>query len=323
MKIKAIKVNYNDSEYFLASFNAKELFPLTAVTRAEESPEDGYQRILGSGRVKKISQYLNEGKVIPGSLILSSTQKKVTYDDANNELTLDTSPASLLVIDGQHRLYGAYQAESDIYLPVCIFFGLDKPTEVQYFLDVNGFQMGVPKTLRLELEKFSAEEDSEEFILKKLFDAVDDDVKSPLSGKMARTKSTSGKISHVAFQNAIKPLLTKNPLNTYNKLEERQKLIINFLIGLESVLVDIFGDNKKIFNAAFFQAIFAAFTDISHVTYLNHTNYKISSFEDTLQQLSKINWDAHQGTNKAAIKALTEDIVIVILDRKRIQDDVF
>jgi len=322
MKIKAIKVSYNESEYFIASFKAKELFPLTAVTRAEEAPEDGYQRILGTGRVKKIAKYLDEGKIIPGSLILSSKQGDVNYDESTNELTIDTTPASLLVIDGQHRLYGAFRAESDIYLPVCMFFGLDKQTEVQYFLDVNGFQMGVPKTLRLELEKFSAEEDSEEYILKKLFDAVDNDVKSPLSGKMARTKSTSGKISHVAFQAAIKPLLTKTPLNGAT-LEQKEKLIINFLIGLESVLVDIFGDNKKLSNAAFFQAVFAAYIDISHITYLNHTNYKISSFEEVLQQLNKINWDAHKGTNKAAIKALTADILIVILEKRLLKDDIF
>ncbi|PKH87912.1 hypothetical protein CXF79_14945 [Colwellia sp. Bg11-28] len=56
----------------------------------------------------------------------------------------------------QHRLYGAKLAEQDIELPVCILKGLDQTSEVQYFIDINSTQKGVPKTLRIELREFLA-----------------------------------------------------------------------------------------------------------------------------------------------------------------------
>ncbi|EOW9475288.1 DGQHR domain-containing protein [Vibrio cholerae] len=319
--LKAIKVEYNDTEFFLASIDAKDLFPHARITRAEESPEDGFQRKLGKGRAKKISEYFNSGKIIPGSLVLSSDKKYDSYDEDTMILQIPDD-ARLLVIDGQHRLYGAYQAEGDVFLPSCIFFDLDRPTEVQYFLDVNGYQMGVPKTLRLELEKFTAEENSDEYVLKKLFDSLDESPLSPLSGKMSRTKSVTGKLSHVAFQNALKPIINKSPMNTFD-IESKTKVLVNFLLSLEEIVVDLFGDNKKVSNSAFFQGVMGAFVDICHITYNNHKNYKKSSFLDTLQPLNKIDWDIHVGTNKAAIKLLTEEIIHVISEKNRLEGDLF
>lgn len=322
VKLKAIPVRYNESEFYVSTISAKELFSLSMVTRAEEDPENGYQRVLGKGRAKKIAEYLEDGHMIPGSLILSSKEKNAIYDSETNELTLSAEPASLLVIDGQHRLYGAYQANIDVQLPICLFFGLDKATEVQYFLDVNGFQMGVPKTLRLELEKFTAEEDSEEILLRKLFDEMDENPASPLCGKMSRTKSVSGKISHVAFQNGIKPLLGKSPFNSFS-LEQKKKVLVNFLLALETTLIELFEESKKISNSAFFQSMMGAFPDICHVTYANFSSYKQIDFERTMQSLSKVNWENHQGTNNAAIKQLTDDVIQAISSKNKVNDDVF
>ena len=275
--IEAIKIEYNDGFFFLASMKAEQLFEMSAVTRAEENPEQGYQRTLGKGRANKIAKYIDDGNLIPGALILSSKEQEPVYNKRTRKLELKNEKGSLLVIDGQHRLYGSHKSEVDIHLPVCIFFGLDKATEVQYFLDVNGYQMGVPKTLRLELEKFTAEENSEEYILKELFDELDNNIASPLSGKMSRTKSVSGKLSHVAFQNAVKPLLNKAPFNALS-LEQKKKILINFLGALENIIVEILGDNKKVTNSAFFQAFMFAFLDICHVAKSNFGGYKKKPF---------------------------------------------
>lgn len=322
LAIKAIKVEYNEGEFFLTSLKVKDIFKMTTVTRADEDPENGYQRILGKARVNKIAEYLNDGNLIPGSLILSSKEEVADFNEEDNILTLSKEQRSLLVIDGQHRLYGAFQAEVNVELPACIFFGLDKSTEVHYFLDVNGYQLGVPKTLRLELEKFTAEENSDEYILKVLFDELDDNIQSPLSGKMSRTKSVSGKISHVSFQSGIKPILNKSPFNTFT-LDQKKKVLLNFFQALEEVLVQLFEDNKKIANGAFFQAIMASFIDICHVTNSNFGDYKRISFEDTLQALGKVNWDIHTGTNKSAIKNLADDIIAAVSEKMKIKDELF
>jgi len=260
--------------------------------------------------------------MIPGALILSSTEEVPNYNVKTNELTLIEKPNSLLVIDGQHRLYGAFQATIDVELPICIFFGLDIQTEVQYFIDVNGYQMGVPKTLQLELQKFTAEENSKESILKALFDELDQNSLSPLAGKMARTKSISGKISHVAFQNAMKPILSTTPFNSFS-LAQKKKVLINFFMALETILNEIFENTKKISNAAFFQGILGAFNDICHVTYADSRSYKQDGFEETLKTIQNINWESHTGTNKASIKALTEDIRSAISNKNSISDELF
>lgn len=320
--IDAIRIEYNEGSFFLASIGADQLFEISTVTRAEENPEVGYQRTLGKGRANKIAKYLDEGNLIPGALILSSKEKAPTYNRRSRKLELKNEKGSLLVIDGQHRLYGSHKSEVDVQLPVCIFFGLDKATEVQYFLDVNGYQMGVPKTLRLELEKFTAEENSEEYILKALFDELDSNVASPLSGKMSRTKSVSGKLSHVAFQKAVKPLLNKAPFNALS-LVHKKKILVNFLGALENIVFEIFGDNKKVSNAAFFQAFMLGFLDICHVAKNNFGGYKKSHFESALEPISSINWDIHTGTNQSAIKELSTEIVSVVSRKININDDIF
>ena len=194
--------------------------------------------------------------------------------------------------------------------------------EVQYFLDINGHQMGVPKTLRIELQKFIAEEDSEEFILRSLFEELDSNPKSPLSGRMSRTKSVAGKISHVAFQSGIKPILNRVPFSAFT-LQQRKFVLINFFCALESVLIDIFGDAKKIANAAFFQAVMGAFIDICHTVFNKHASYKQEYFNEVLYVIETINWDEHQGTNKQAIKQLTSTIVEAVSTKNKIKDDAF
>ena len=139
MAVDALKVKYNDTLFYVAVINSKKLFSMSEVSRADERPEDGYQRLLGKARAKKIAEYIGEGNVIPGALILSAQEGVVKkYDNDSKKLHISVGPSSFLVIDGQHRLYGASQYEKDIPMPVCIFDKLEKVQEVQYFLDVNG-----------------------------------------------------------------------------------------------------------------------------------------------------------------------------------------
>lgn len=322
LAVKVIKVAYNDYTFFVGAAKAKDLFQVSTVSRAEEDPDQGFQRVLGKSRANQIAEYLNNGNVIPGSIVLSSSSSAPNYDSKKSILTIDKNVEKLLVIDGQHRLFGANLADDHVVLPFCVFYGLDKQMEVQYFLDINGHQMGVPKTLRLELQKFIAEEDSEEFVLRNLFEELDSNPRSPLSGRMSRTKSVAGKISHVAFQNGVKPILARVPFSSFT-LQQRKFVLINFFCALELVMVDIFGDSKKISNAAFFQSVMGAFTDICHTVWNKHASYKQEHFQDILEVIGTINWEEHQGTNNQAIKQLTVAIVEAVSTKNKIRDDMF
>jgi DNA sulfur modification protein DndB len=279
--------------------------------------------LLGKARAKKIADYINQGNVIPGALILSAQKGVIKgYDKNLKKLKVSNAPGSFLVIDGQHRLYGAHQSGSDIPLSVCIFDKLEKQQEVQYFLDVNGLQRGVPKALQLELTKFTAEPNTREDILLRLFDELDNMAASPLSGRLSRTKSIPGKLSHVPFQAGIKSTLDKSPMITFD-FEQKRNVLINFLSAAEDVLIEDYASSAKLTNAAFFQALMGVFIDACNITYYQHKNYKMASFRSVLSNIAEINLDDYSGTNKKAISELSGVIRTKISAIQNLSDDLF
>ena len=319
--IHATVVKYSDKQFYLGVSTASDIFDLCRVSRAEEDPERGFQRTLGTRRAEKISEYFKEGNVIPGSLILSAKDGVVkSYDNKRGQLTLGRVPGGLLIIDGQHRLYGAHMADVDVEFPLCIFDGLDVEQEVQYFLDVNGYQIGVPKTLQLELTKFLAEPDSEDAIYNQLFDLLAEDARSPLFGLMARTKSVRGKISHVAFRSAASNIINAPPFGLLN-IEKKKNALLNFLIAVDEVVSDYFDAVPRLTNAAFFQAIVNILNDVLSITLTNHHNFKLESIKKTLEPIRRLDYSRHAGTNKGAIKALADDLKDLVLSGNYISND--
>ena len=69
LNLKALKVSYNDKDLYISKALAKDIAKIAKVTRADQ--EGGYQRHLEKNRLKSISNYINDGNVIPGSIILS------------------------------------------------------------------------------------------------------------------------------------------------------------------------------------------------------------------------------------------------------------
>ena len=166
-------------------------------------------------------------------------------------------------------------------MPVCIFSDLDQISEVQYFLDINGTQRGVSKTLQLEVAKFTAEPESLEDVRGKLFHELNDRIESPLQSKMSPTRSIRGKISHVAFKSAIDPILELSTIRNFN-FEQKIKFLINALNALQSTLLKSDAP-KDITNTALFQSFFMSFPEILRQIELKHGDFKEESFEDVLR----------------------------------------
>lgn len=318
----AIKVEYNEKHFFLSVIPGKQLFRLAKVSRAEEDPDKGYQRLLNEKRAKKIAEYYNEGNLIPGSVILSAQpEAKLSYSPDEGQITFLPIPGAFLVIDGQHRLYGAHEAAVSVHIPVCVFEGLDREEEVRYFLDVNGNQIGVPRTLQLEIVKFTVPAESDEALRVRLFQELNTNPESPLCNKMSPSKSVVGKLSHVPFKSAIDPLF-RNPAFRRADFDTKCRLLINFLTAVESVLEESTGSAAKLTNAAFFQSLFIAFEAIMNQTRLAHGDLKESSFRQTVTSLANIDWDKHGGTNKAAIQEMSRHILGLVLPTQDLSRDV-
>jgi DGQHR domain-containing protein len=313
ISVLAIQIkDKNEDCFYVTAIPAKTLFSCCYISRADEDPIKGYQRLLNKSRTKQIADYLNQGQLIPGAIILSTQpDAKLEYDSKTHHLHFTVTPKSFLVIDGQHRLYGASEANSVITLPVSILCGLTQELEVQYFNDINGEQRGVPRTLQLEIEKFLVAAESNDQIRIKLFHALNERPDSPLLGRMSATKSVQGKLTHVPFKAAIDPLLDE-PIMKRLDFDQKVQLLLNFLKAMESILVESMGDAKKLSNAAFFQALFIAFKGITQVVVERHQNYKEESFKDVLRPLENIDWSVHSGTNRASIQSLSKHILDLV-----------
>ena len=317
----AFKINYGHGICYVGKCKVSQLFSISKVVRADENPEKGFQRELGETRAKKIAEYLDSGMYIPGSIILSGQEGALsTYSEKTHKLKVRDKPGSFLVIDGQHRLYGASRSTKDFELPVCILSELSLEDEVQYFIDINGYQRGVPKTLRHELSKFTAEPGSMDERLNLIFSRFEESLESPLYGKMARTKSVSKKISHVAFRSAIKPVLESAFIEQFN-FEQTQKVLLNYLVAFDDVLQENFDLEPRLNNAAFFQAVMGVFIDAAELTYLNHKSFKVPRFKKTLVSVNKLDYERHKGTNRQAINELTKVLKSLIGISRIISDD--
>ncbi|MEQ9883467.1 DGQHR domain-containing protein [Pectobacterium brasiliense] len=321
IELLAWNIGNEDVDCYVTVMKAKHIFNFSEVSRASEKPEDGYQRLLSKKRAEDISSYLNEGNIIPGAIILSAREGcNLQFNEINNTLCFDdTNEKKLLVIDGQHRLFGASLADNDILLPVCIFKGLDLKQEVQYFIDINSNQVGVPKTLRIELLKFLSEPESKEATLIKLFRDLSEDVESPLFGRTSSTASIPGKLSHVPFQASLSNLIEGRVLNSFN-YEMKKRFILNFLLATSKVLMEIEGTDKRLITGVFFQALFKVFEEVCSLSLVFYKNYKEESLYKILIGFNKINFEIHKGTNTQNIKALSDDMLQLLQLHVRMLD---
>ncbi len=295
-------------EVYLTAMTAREIFSVSKVSRVDENREHGYQRHLNENRARSIAEYLDSGNVIPGAIILSAQEgTHVTFDQESGKLSLDLGNSALFVIDGQHRLYGSHMAESNVILPVCIFNGLDQRAEVQYFIDINSTQKGVPKTLRIELMKFlSDEEDSLDTIRSRLFQDLGESPDSPLFDRTSAIASARGKVSLVPFKEALDPHLVGDILSQFS-FADKKKLIINYLSAAKAVLEDIEGNDDRLTTSAFFQALFKVFEKVCRMALMHYKNYSTYSMKQVLDGIKHIDFSRHSGSNQAAINEMARE----------------
>lgn len=312
MKVKAFDLSRAGVGFYLTAMDVNTLFPLCKVARVSNNAVDGFQRLLDAPRAKRISKYL-ESRVIPGAIILSAQQGfEPVFDDASGLLDISDNLGSLLVIDGQHRLYGSKLAAEGahpvvIRLPVCILTGLTLADEVQYFIDVNSTAKGVPKTLRIELTKFLVEQDSIDDVRLRLFRDLSVEPDSPLCGKLSAEQKGPGYLSHVPFELAINKILASERVKEL-EYDMKKTLIKNYLIGVYANLLEI-GIPQKLTQSSFFQAIFRVFEKAcDHALFLRQ-NYKIESFEYVFEALHLIDFEYHTGTNDQSVTELEKDLV--------------
>lgn len=311
IKTYAFDLSRANTGFYLTAMDATSLFSICRVERVSDNPAAGFQRQLDTSRAKRIAKYLQE-RVIPGAIIISAqASTTLKFDNTTNMLELSSTPGSFLVIDGQHRLYGAKLSADEggpnVSFPVCILMGLTLTDEVQYFIDVNSTAKGVPKTLRIELTKFLVQQDSVEDIRLRLFKDLNVEGDSPLCGKLSAEQKGPGYLSHVPFELALNKIIGGDRLKDLD-YDQKKLLLKNYLTGVYQNLLDE-GAPQKLTQSAFFQAIFRVFDRACETALLTRGNYKAETFEYVFEALHRINFEFHTGTNEESITMLEKDLI--------------
>ena len=298
----------------MASLTSDILKQCCYISRRDEDPNEGFQRVLNVARARSIAKYLEaDGGQIPSPIIVSA-KDEASVKMRGGKISFSLLPSVFLVIDGQHRLYGLTLLSSPIEYPVVIFQGLSLEDEVSLFIDVNTNQKGVSTSLLLDIQSLRGNEAGKEAEKRRIFDLINKD--SVLAGRLSPTSSAKGKISRKTFYDFTDPLLDSiyfeglTPENKYLGLK-------NYLEACSSLLDDSNSQRQRLYNSVIFKSFMILLGDVIEKCYKKHENFKTESFFETLSPASSIDFDQYTGTNNVTMNRIVADIKRELLQAER------
>ena len=318
----AIQCTQNDRSFYISVLPSDVLKKTCFVSRRKEDPVKGFQRLLSESRAKNIAQYLDSGKeVIPSAVILSAQRNsKFKFDKKSNRIKFEEVEDGMLVIDGQHRLFGLFESDKIYEFPVVIFSDLELQAEVKLFIDINTTQKGVPAALLLDIKDIAGRDTPIEERQRILFEKLDED--SVLSGYLLKSESKTGKISRSVFNTATKSIF-EAPFFSGYKDEVIYKTVKNYLQAVQLTFQKSRNENAKIGKSVFFRAIMNIFVDTSEKVLDKYKNLKTESFEDYIEPLQDINFNEYTGSNNATVAKATAEMKKLLQSSITLSEDMF
>lgn len=320
--INALECAQNKKTFYIVSMSSDDLREMCFVSRRKEEPIKGFQRLLNRKRAKGIATYLDDEKgVIPSAIILSAQDNaKIRYDEKSRKLSYERCAESMLVIDGQHRLYGLFDANNAYEIPVVIFVGLTSAEEVRLFIDINTTQKGVPSALILDIKSQAGTETKLEERQRLLFDKLDGD--SVLSGFLLRNESKAGKISRTVFNGSTKTIFESGPVSTYSD-NIIYRTLKNYLEAVDYVFKLSGSNSARINKTILFKAVMNIFNDVCEKCLIKYKDLKVDSLKDYLDPLKELNYDEYTGTNKATETKIISDMKNLLKEPIAVDEDMF
>ncbi|NLT13869.1 MAG: DGQHR domain-containing protein, partial [Clostridiales bacterium] len=201
-------ISQGSSKFYSLTMPSEILSETCFVSTRDTNPHDGFQRMLDKNRAQEIADYIDSGKgSIPTAIILSAQEEAaLEYNSKNKTIDFNLVPKAFLILDGQHRVYGFSLAKTSVRVPVIIYNGLSRKEETRLFVDINTKQRPVPSELVLDIKSLAEYETNIEALCHAIYDLFKDSPDSVLLGLMSPSARTSGKISRVTFNSAIKPI---------------------------------------------------------------------------------------------------------------------
>jgi DGQHR domain-containing protein len=276
--IPAICIKEGKRKKYIFSVSPHELLQRAFVSHRElTSPDEahlGYQRMLNKRKLREIATYITKKQSFPAPIIVSfpknagedfnpiSKRDTETLEDVTlGQLILPKKPASVYVVDGQHRLFGytLLPRSEKHFINVIAYKGLLPHHQGSMFVDINLKQTKVPSRLLWELYPDILSPEDDEYFKAVVSRAVERLITSDLAGMVAHISSGSkGRISFHALCSEVvrSKLLTKSRAGVVAALagsdwEAQQDRLYTILSAFFAVL-RIRGDKWPEVNKRFF-----------------------------------------------------------------------
>lgn len=250
-------VRQGEHRFYSLTLPSELLAETTFVIARDEDPIKGFQRELDEKRAREIAAYIDSGRTIPNSIVLSAQpEAELLYDRVRKSLSFNDIRKAFLIIDGQHRVFGFMHAKKAFRVPVVIYDGLSRRDETRLFIDINSKQKGVPAELLLDIKKLAEYEKTEDELLREIYDSFLHDTTSSLYGKLSPASKAPGKISRSVFNTALKPLVRAFGGKTPSEIYE----ILNaYFAAFTAGVLAKHDQEPLLFNPVFFRAACAFF----------------------------------------------------------------
>lgn len=294
--------------------DAKTIWQFVEVNQYTTNKVEGYQRVLSSSRVNTLARFIDAGNSIPNSILIS-LEAGATLSAREDYITIPKRANAGWVIDGQHRLAGAYNSKKNIQFAVIAFLGLDISEQVHQFVTINRESKNVPTSLYYYLLKRLPPDKSEADMAKEVAVDIADELKknpeSPFYQRIVVSPPKPGELSLTNFVRKIAPLVTdKRGLFHTLALNEQIGVIDNYYRALKHIYPEYFQTGKQIFFKTLgFGAMINALMTVFSLSLKEYNGFRVEDVAKVLKKVEDFEFSAWEkaGTGVQAEMQAGED----------------
>jgi DGQHR domain-containing protein len=303
---------------------AKELWELVEINQRDSDKDTGYQRVLSESRVAAVKKYIERGNSIPTSILIA-LNNQVELSTDQKEIRIPNISNAGWVIDGQHRLAGAKEADNDIELAIIGIMHPSEQEQIKQFVTINQESKNVPRSLYFDLLRHLPPNKSELDIARERAVDIANDLKkdenSPFFSKIVLANPQGGEMSLNNFVRKVAPLVGRNGFFRDYSLIEQTKIIENYFAAFKNVFPQYFSFETPIFLKTLgFGALINSLATIFQITLKNHQGFTVADIVKVIDNINDIDFTQWtSGTGTQAEKLASEDLLTQL--QRRISDD--
>lgn len=302
IKIPVFPVVQNQRSMLVFTVPTKVIYERFDVSRRIDDKEKGYQRSFSQTRIKQIENYIKtEQGVIPNSILVNLDPDTYSYSENDKMLILKDKEPLGLIIDGQHRVKGTYEANPEFELMVCATLNLSTQQQAKLFVTINKTQKGVPASLYLDLlpllegdiEDFDQEGISAERRATEIATRLNEDEESPLYQLIRRTGEDGVGISLNEFVNQMKDYVEPKTGKLANfGFEEQYKIFKIYFRAIKAVFLEQWENPKSyMLKTVGFGGLMKSFYEIFNLVSRKYQKFDTSSTIELLKLIEDFKFD--------------------------------